>query len=88
MSQEIRLKNKDEKRNYFLKEIDQNELISKKHKVCTTLNYLEHFLVLASTIIGCISISVIASLLRIPIGITSSTIRLKICAIAKGIKKY
>ena len=50
--------------------------------VCATLNYIEHFLILASTITGCISISASASLLGIPIGITSSSIGLKICAIA------
>ena len=65
--QEFRLKNKDEARNYFLEEIKQNELMSRKHrKVCTTLNYIKHFLILISTITGCISISVLASLLGIP----------------------
>ena len=63
--------------------------MSKRHKkVCTTLNYIEHFFVLASTITGCISISVFASLIGIPIEITSSAIGLKICAITAGIKKY
>ena len=51
------------------------------------MNYIEHFLILASTITGCISISAFASLLCIPIGITSSAIGLKICAIPAGIKK-
>ena len=51
-------------------------------------NYIEHFLVLVSTITGCISISAFANLLGISIGITSSAIELKICAIARGIKKY
>ena len=79
----------NETRNYFLKEVKQTELMSKKHKkVCTTLNYIEHFLILASTITWYISISLFASLLGIPIGITSSVIGLKICAIAAGIKKY
>ena len=32
VSQKFRLKNIDETRNYFLKEIKQNELMSKKHK--------------------------------------------------------
>ena len=51
MSQVFRLKKIDKTRNYFLKEIEQNELMSKKHKkICTTLNYIEHFLILASTI--------------------------------------
>ena len=63
--------------------------MSRKHKkVCTTLNYIKHFLILASTITGCISISGFASLIVIPIGITSSAIGLKICAIIAGIKKY
>ena len=63
--------------------------MSKKHKkVCTALNYIEDFLVLASTITGCASISAFASLVGIPIGITSSAVGLKICAITAGIKKY
>ena len=66
ISQEFRLKNIDETRNYFLEEITQNELMCKKHKkICTTLNYNEHFLILASTITGCISISAFASFLGI-----------------------
>ena len=32
MSQECRLKNIDEARNYFLEEIKQNEMMSKNHK--------------------------------------------------------
>ena len=67
----------------------QNELMSRKHKkVYATLNYIEHFLILVSKIIGCIQISAFATLLGIPIGITSSSIELKICAITAGIKKY
>ena len=76
--QEFRLKNINETRNYFFEEIKQNELMSKRHKkVCTTLNYIEHFLILASTATGFISISSLASLIDIPIGITSSAIGLK-----------
>ena len=41
-------------------------------KVCTTLNHIEHFLILVSTIAGCISISAFPSLLGISIGIRSS----------------
>ena len=62
ISQEFRLKNIDETRNYSIEEINRNELISKKHKrVCTALNYFEHFLILGSTITECISISAFAS---------------------------
>ena len=81
MSQEFRLKSIDETKECFLKEINQNELMSSKHrKVCTALNYIEHFLILASTITRCSSISPFCSLVCIPIGITSSAIGLKICA--------
>ena len=84
ISQEFRLKNIDETRNYFLEEIKLNEFMSKKHKkVCTTQNYIEQ-----NYITGCISISAFGCLLSIPIGITSSAIGLKICAITARIKKY
>ena len=57
---------------FFLEEIKQNGLMNKKlKKVCTTQNYIEHFLVLSSAIAGCISISASAYLNSIPIGITN-----------------
>ena len=56
--------------------------MSKKHKkVCRVLNYIDHLLIVISTVIGCVSISNFASFVGIPIGITSFTIGLKICAI-------
>ena len=77
--QEFKSKNVDETRNCLNEEINQNQLMSKKHKdVCTTRNYIEHFLALASTTTGCISISAFASLIGISIGFTISTIGLKI----------
>ena len=60
---------------------------SQHKKISTTLNYIEHFLILASAITGFISISTFASLLGIPIGITSSAKVLKICTTAAAIKK-
>ena len=63
--------------------------MSRKHRnVFTTLNDIEHFLILASAITGCISISFSGSLLGIPIGMTSSTIGLRMCTVAAVIKKY
>ena len=63
-------------------------MISNKHKnVYTTLNYIEHLLILVSAITGCVSISAFASL-SISARITSFTIGLKICAIVAIIKKY
>ena len=64
--------------------------MSKKCKnfKCTTLNYIKHFLSSGSVINGCISISAFASLLGIPIRITSFGIGLKILAIGAGIKLF
>ena len=60
----------------------------KYKKVYTTLNYMKHFFVLASTVTGCVSIFAFASLFGISVETTSSAIGLKIGAIAAGIKKY
>ena len=77
------------RRDYLTEEINRNELISEKYKkVCATLKYIEHFLILGSTTTGCLSISAFASLVGIPVGIASSAIALKICAITAGMKKY
>ena len=59
----------------------------KDKKVCKTLSYIENFLISASTISGFISIFDFTSMIGIPIGITSSTIGLKICAMYKSIIK-
>ena len=83
------MKNIDEIKSYFLEKVEQKELISKKHKkICATLNYIKHFLILASMAIGCISISDFASLVGIPIEITIFVTGLNMCAIKAVIKKY
>ena len=62
ISQEFGLKNIEIK-NYFIKEIDENGLMSKKHrKLCISLTYIECSLILVSAIAGYVSISVIASI--------------------------
>ena len=76
-------------RNYLIKEISWNEVMSKKHeKVGRILNYIEHLHVIISTITEWLSISAFASLVGISIGITSSAIGVKICVITTAIKKY
>ena len=45
-----------------------------------------NFLILGSTITGCVSISAFASLVGIPIGIASSAVELKICIITATTK--
>ena len=86
VSQEFRLKNIDKRRNYFAEEI---ELMSTMHKkVCTTLNYTEYFLILASAVTVCISISFFPSLVSTSKGVTSSPVGFKICGITAAIIKY
>ena len=71
-----------------MRKINQNELMSKKHKtVCRLLNHIECLLILISTATGCVSISAFSSF-SIPIGITSSAVGLKTCAVTAGTKKY
>ena len=89
MTQEFRLKKKDKTRNCLTVVINRNESMSKKHKkACRVLNYIDHLLIKNSAINRRVSISVVASLDGIPIGITGSSIELKIYAITAGIKKY
>ena len=88
-SLEFIFKKIDETRNYLLDEIKHNHLMSEKYKkTYKYLNYVEHLLILSSAITGCVSISSFASLVFVRVGITSSAVGIKICAITAGIKKY
>ena len=63
--------------------------MSEKYKnVCKYLNHAENLLVLVSKVNGCISISAVALLVCVPVGITSSVVGLKICAFTAGNKNY
>ena len=66
----------------------QEVIFLKDKKVGKTLNYIEHFLILASTIAGCISIFAFGYLLDFPIGIISSAIGLKFNAVTARVGKY
>ena len=57
----------------------------KYEKTCKYLNHVEHLLILALTITSCVSISVFASLVCVPVRITSSALEIKICVITAGI---
>ena len=71
-TQEFPLKNKDEERNHFIEEMNQNDLINEKHKIiCTTLDYIEPWLILVSGITGCVSVSAFTSLVGILLSIAS-----------------
>ena len=86
IGREFKTKNTEETRNYFVKEIDPNELMINKHeKVYTTLNYINFFLILVSAVSGCVSISIFASLVGTTIGIKSPALGLQTCAIVERI---
>ena len=87
MNQEFRLQKIGKIRNYLIEEINRNKLMSKKHKVCRILNYIDHLVITISAITGCISISAFTSLVGITIGVISSAIKLKICVITSEIKR-
>ena len=57
-------------------------------KTCKSLHYIEHLLIVVSTFADCGSISAFASVIGIPLGITSSAVGLKVCVITARIKKY
>ena len=62
----------------MLDEIKHNDLTSEKYKkTCKYLNYVEHLLILASAVTSCVLISAFASLVAIPVGITSSAVGIK-----------
>ena len=53
MNQEFGLKKIDEIKDYLIEEINRNQLMCKKDKkLCRVLNYIEHSLILISTIAG------------------------------------
>ena len=63
INQEFRLEKIEEIRNYLIKEINQNELMSKKHNhIFRVLNYIDHLLIVISAVTRSVSISAVASL--------------------------
>ena len=63
---------------------------NKRHVACKYVNYVEHLfwtLILASTVTDSVSVSIFASIVCVAVGITSSLVWIKICAITAGIKK-
>ena len=56
--------------------------MSKTYKeTCKYLNYVENLLILVWTVTSCVSISAFPSLVCVPVGITSSAVGKKVCAI-------
>ena len=78
INMEFRFKNIDETRNYLLDKINNDLMSGNYKKTYYYLNYVEHMLILASTVTGYVLISEFASLVAIPVGIRSSGIGKKI----------
>ena len=53
----------------------------KYKKIYKYLNHVEHLRILVSKVTDCVSIFVFASLVCVPVDITSSAVGIKICAI-------
>ena len=62
-------------------------MIEQDKNVCSSWSFIEHLLVLATAVTGCVSISVFASLVGILIDIANPVVVLKICVITAGIKE-
>ena len=89
IGQEFRVKEIDKIRNYFIKEIKQNESISKKHKkIFNILNYIEHLLILSCSFTGYVPMSAFVSLVGIPLDVSSSVITIRTSIVTAGIKNY
>ena len=87
-SLDFSLKKIGETRNFILNEI-KHDLISENYENSFwSVNYIEHFLVFIFAVSGCVFISAFASLAVVPVGIASSAVGIRICAITAGLKKY
>ena len=58
----------------------------KYKKTCKYLNHVKHLLILASAVTDCVLISTFASLVTIPVGITTFAAETNICAITTEFK--
>ena len=72
------MKKVDEKRSYLVRLINQSKL----------MNYIDHLLIIISTVNGYVSVSGFASLVGITIGVTTPAIGFKMCPITAEIIKY
>ena len=73
--------------NYFIEEINQRKLCTKKlSKYVTTFNYIDKVLTVSSATSGGVSIISLTSVVGAPVGIASATFTL-ICCLTTGIIK-
>ena len=87
-SPEFRLRKINETRNYLSDEVKHDIMSEKCQNTCIYSNYVQHLLILVSHVTGSVSVSAIASLVSILVGITRFELGIKIFVITAGIKNY
>ena len=85
--QQFRLNKINEIKDYFVAEIKERELMSKRlSKYIASFDYFDKSLIVLSVTTGSISIASFATVIRAPVGIVSSSFSLA-CSISTGIVK-
>ena len=85
--QQFRLNKFNEIKDYFVADIKERELISKRlSKYIASFDYFDKSLIVLSVTTGSISIASFATVIRAPVGIVSSSFSLA-CSISTGIVK-
>ena len=87
-NQQFRLNKISEIENYFIAEIKERELMSKKlSKYISFFDYFDKSLIVLSVTSGCISIASFTTVIGIPIGITSASLSLAFSLCTALVKK-
>ena len=86
-NQQFRLNKTNEIKDYFIAEIKEIELMSKRLKYIAFLYYFDKSLVVLSVTSGSISIASFATVIRTPVGIASASLSLAISLSTKLVKK-
>ena len=87
-NQQFRLNKINEFENFFIAEIKEGELMSKRlSKHIVSFDFLDMSLIILSTISGTISIASLATVIKIPIGIASASLSLTFSLCTKKVIK-
>ena len=79
-NQQFRLNKISENEDYFITEIKERELMSKKLSKCISFfDYFDKFLIVLSVTTGSVSIASFATVIGIPIGITGASLVFSLC---------
>ena len=87
-NQQFRLNKINEIEDYFITEIKERELMSKKlSKYISLFDYFDKSLIVLSVTSGDVSVALFAAVIGVPIGITSASLSLAFCLCARLVKK-